>query len=152
MGYYMRFFDTSEELLSIHEIEKGLKEKDSTFRVDVPKSGTETAGVLYRGDDLYAEIEINQPGDGLFDSEIQEMLEFLEDDAPGEGRDRVKCTLTGTKRIISLRVVHQDRDPEETFDGLNNLWKLLFATRKGVLQADGEGYYDEGGLILEEGW
>ena len=151
MGYYMRFFDTSEELLSIREIEMGLKEKDPSFRVDVPKDGAGTSGILYRDESIYAEIEINQPGDGLFENEIEEMLEFLEDASSGN-RERVEDTLKNAKRTISLRVLHQDRDPNETFDGLGNLWTLLFATRKGLLQADGEGYYDENGLILEEGW
>jgi hypothetical protein len=58
----------------------------------------------HRGDGLYAEIEINQPGDGLFDDEIGEMLEFLED-AEGENRGRVEKVLRGARRIVSVRVL-----------------------------------------------
>jgi hypothetical protein len=151
MGYYIRFFDTSEEPLTIDAIQDGLKKDNPAYRLEAPESAKIPQADLYRGDSLYAEIEINQPGEGLFESEIREMLEFLEE-AKGISCDRIEKVLRSAKRIVSVRVLYQGRESEETLAGIEPLWKWLFLTRKGLLQADGEGYYDENGLILEEGW
>jgi hypothetical protein len=32
---------------------------------------------------------------------------------------------------------------------IDPLWRWLHANRRGLLQADGEGYYDAKGLVLE---
>ena len=60
VGYYMRFFDTSDELLSVHDIEIGLKENgcDCSHWI-FPRMEQELWHSLCRGDDLFAEIEIN---------------------------------------------------------------------------------------------
>jgi hypothetical protein len=149
MGYYMRFFDTSEKPLTIGDIEGAMRDVDPAYRLEVPKPAKIPQADLYLGDGLYAEVEINQPGDGLFEDEIAEMLEFLED-AEGNARKQVEKVLKAAKRIVSVRVLGQDRETEDTLAGIDPLWKWLFATRAGLLQADGEGYYDADDLILEE--
>jgi hypothetical protein len=151
MGYYMRFFDTSEKPLSIGEIESALRQVDPAYRLEAPESAKIPQADLYLGDGLYAEIEINEPGDGLFEDEIAEMLQFLED-AEGKARKRVEKVLKGARRIVSVRVLWQDRESGDTLAGIDPLWKWLFSTRAGLLQADGEGYYDADDLILEESW
>ena len=78
------------------------------------------------------------------------MLSFLEE-SEGKNREAVECVLKNARRIVSVRVLVQDRESEETLAGIQPLWNWLFATRGGLLQADGEGYYDANGLILEEG-
>ena len=149
MGYYMRFFDTTEKPLTIGAIEVALRHVDPAYRLEAPESAKISEADLYLRDDLYAEIEINEPGDGLFEDEIAEMLEFLED-AEGNGRERVEKVLSGARRIVSVRVLGQDRESEDTLAGINPLWRWLFSTRTGLLQADGEGYYDADDLVLEE--
>lgn len=151
MGYYMRFFDTSEKPLTIGEIEGALRQVDPTYRLEAPESGKVPQADLFFRDGLYAEIEINAPGDGLFEDEIAEMLEFLED-AEGKGRKRVEEVLKGARRIVSVRVLGQNRESEDTLAGIDPLWRWLFSTRAGLLQADGEGYYDADELVLEESW
>jgi len=149
MGYYIRFFDTSETPLTIGEIETALREVDPGYRLEAPEAATIPQADLYLRDGLYAEIEINEPGEGLFEDEIAEMLEFLED-AEGKTRKRVEHVLKGARRIVSVRVLGQGRDTETTLAGIDPLWKWLFSRRPGLLQADGEGYYDADELILEE--
>lgn len=148
MGYYMRFFDTSEKPLTIPDIEVALQREDAAYRLVAPETAQIPQANLFLGDGLYAEIEINLPDDGLFKEEIEEMLELLED-AEGQTQ-RVEDVLRGAKRIISVRVLGQGRETEETLAAIDPLWQWLFSTRAGLLQADGEGYYDSEGLILEE--
>src|SRR4029453_8354099 len=151
MGYYMRFFDTSEKPLTIGDIEGAMRDVDPAYRLEVPEPAKIPQAHLYLGDGLYAEIEINEPGDRLFEDEIAEMLEFLED-AEGNAHKRVEKVLKGTRRIVSVRVLGQGRETEDTLAGIDPLWKWLFSARAGLLQADGEGYYDANDLILEESW
>ena len=107
-------------------------------------------GTLWNvGDSVYAQIEINLPGDGLYDEEIQEMLGFPLD-AEGQGRKRVERVLKSAKRTIAVQVLWQGRESEETFSRIDPSWQWLFLTRKGLLYADGEGYYNEDDLILED--
>jgi hypothetical protein len=76
-------------------------------------------------------------------------LDFLLD-AEGKGRKRVEKVLKTAKRTIAVQVLSQGRESEETLSGIDPLWRWLFLTRKGLLHADGEGYYDEDDLILED--
>jgi hypothetical protein len=151
MGYYMGYFDTSEKPLTIGEIESALRAVDPAYRLESSESTGVAQAHLYLGDGLYGEVEINQPGDGLFEDEIAEMLEFLED-AEGEGRTRVENVLKEARRVICVRVLGGEEDMEETLAGIDPLWHWLFSTRPGLLQADGEGYDDANDLILEEDW
>jgi hypothetical protein len=59
---------------------------------------------LHLRDSLYAVIEIKGPGDGLFDDDVTEMLQFLEA-AEGQARERVAEVLKGALRIVSVRVL-----------------------------------------------
>ncbi len=40
-------------------------------------------------------------------------------------------------------------EPEATLQKLDPLWGWLISHRKGLLKADGEGYYDHSGLMLK---
>src|SRR5262249_12376022 len=139
MPYRMRFFDTSDTALILKDIEGALKLVDLAYRLEIFEDSEPPLADLYFRDGVYAQIEINQPGDGLFDEEIQEMLEFLAD-AKGSGRKRVENVLKTAKRTIALQVLGQGRETEETLSVIDPVWKWLFLTRKGLLHADGEGY------------
>jgi hypothetical protein len=149
MPYRMRYFDTSDEPLLMKDIEGAMKREDPAYRLEIFADSKRPLADLYLGDAVYAQIEINQPGDGLFNEEIQEMLEFLVD-AQGRGRKRVENVLKTAKRTIAVQVLSQGRESEETLSGIDPLWKWLFLMRKGLLHADGEGYYDEDELVLED--
>jgi hypothetical protein len=145
----MRYYDVSDESLSLKDIEAALKREDPLYRMEIFEDSERPLADMYLGDDIYAQIELYQPGDGLFDEEIQEMLEFLVD-AEGRGRKRVEKVLKTAKRTIAVQVLSQEREWEKTLSVIDPLWKWLFLFRKGLLHADGEGYYDEDDLILED--
>jgi hypothetical protein len=147
MGYYMRFFDVSDEAIDLQVLDAALRGIDSAYHIDVFPETNTLQGELHHHDVLYGEIEINQPGDGLFDDEIQEQLESIEEAGEGDNA-RVEDTLRSAKRTIVVRLLWQDRDPEESLERLDALWFWLQTNRNGLLQADGEGFYDADGLIL----
>jgi hypothetical protein len=147
MGYYMRFFDTSDRPLNLNAVDSALREIDPAYRIEIHPDTDALQGELHYGDGLYSEIEINQPGDGLFDEEVQEQLETLDDSEEGDS-EPVADTLRTARRSIVVRVLWQDRDSEDTLVRLDPLWTWLFGSRSGLMQADGEGYYNSKGLVL----
>jgi|ERR1043166_4512682 hypothetical protein len=146
MPYRMRYFDTSDDPLVMKDIEAAMKQEDPAYRLDIFEDSESPLADLYLRDAVYAQIEINQPA---VDEEIREMLDFLLH-TEGNGRKRVEKVLKTAKRTIAVQVLWQGRESEETLAGIDPLWKWLFLTRKGLLHADGEGYYDEDDLILED--
>jgi hypothetical protein len=148
MSYNMRFVVTTDQEIALPAIADALKEIDPSCELAVDSEATRPSADLVFGGDLYAELEINTPGDGLFDEELGELKELLEDAGYGD-KARVLGVLDNAKGILAVRVLFGERETEATTAKLDPLWEWLFANREGLLQADGEGYYDSSGLILE---
>ena len=143
MGYYMRFFQTDDSPIMLGEIEAGLREVDVAYTIerDMPDS---PIGLLKYQDDLYGEMELNRRGEGLADEEIDEFRERLEardEDSTG----RVLRVLNECRCIVVIRVLFKGFDNLERIDPV---WDWLFLHKEGLVQADAEGFYDEGSLIL----
>ena len=137
----MRFIttDTAETTPSI--LEQALKETDSEYSIA-------DSGELKHGDDVYAVVEVNRPGDSLFAEEIGELREFVEA-VRGKRKADILRTLDNAKAIVAVQVLFGGRESEATLEKLDPLWEWLMSHRKGLLQADGEGYYDQTGPILK---
>ena len=147
MGYYMRFIVTDEKDVSLGTLESALKQIDPAYLIDRDEEA-DSEGLLKWRDAAYGQIEVNRPGDGLFDGEIEELKEFVEN-SEGAKRSDVLNVLGQAKAIVAIRVLDQGRESEDTLVKIDPLWQWLFANRQGLLQAGGEGYYDSSGLILE---
>ena len=143
----MRFIVTDEKAISLTELESALKELDADYRI-ANDEDDDTYGELMHGDNIYGQIEINQPSDGLFDEEIGELVEFLED-VEEENKTKVLEVLNNAKSIFCIQVLSQGREIEENLTKIYPIWEWCFRNRKGLMQADAEGYYDASGLILE---
>ncbi len=147
MGYYMRYFVCDQRPVSLSELDAGLRSLDPAYSIVLDGK----YGELRHGDGLYGLIEINFPGDDVFEKEILEEIELIKDN-PDPSRDQVINALKSVKSTIAIQVFYQDRDAETTFRKLDSLWEWLFANRQGLFQADGDEYYEQSGLILETGW
>lgn len=145
MGYYMRFITTDTDLIDLKKIGQVLQSMDTKYALEIQNND---ATLMYDGDP-YADLEINLPGDGLFEEEIKELLEFLED-ATGRKKKRVQTVLKDAKQIFAAQVVFGGRDLEATFDRIDPIWAHLFEHHNGLLQADGEGYDDSPEHLLLE--
>ncbi|HMO80194.1 MAG TPA: hypothetical protein PKD24_05335 [Pyrinomonadaceae bacterium] len=144
----MRFIVVDDKDIFLSKINSGLKQIDPAYSIEYDNDADDVGDLTFRGD-IYGALEINRPGDGLFDEEIDELKEFLED-AGGERKPEVLQVLSDAKAIIALQVLQQGRaSSEETLERIDPLWEWLFANYKGLMQADAEGYYDSQGLIIE---
>lgn len=150
MGYYMRYVVVDKKDLDLDMLEHSLRAYDPAYAIVTRQKGR-NAGDLTHGGEVCAQIEINRPHNGLFDDEIQELVEFA-NEADGKGKKTVLRCLKKARLIVAVQVLFQNRETETTLQKIDPLWQWLFANREGMLQADGEGYYKERGeLVLECG-
>jgi hypothetical protein len=137
VGYYLRFLSEDDRPLVLGEIMPGLQ--NTGFWID-------EGGTLHRGDELLAQLEVNQAGDGLFEAERDELRQEAE--RGGAAAGPVLTRLGSLTAILAVRVLWQERTAERTLDLLGPLWDWLLANRRGLIHADGEGFYDGQELIL----
>jgi len=147
MGYYMRYIVKDNRNLDLQLIEDSLRQSDSAYAIS-SRQTERIAGDLMHGEEIYAQIEINRPGDGLFEDEIEELLEFAQD-GEGKGKEEVINCLKKARAILVVQVLFQDRETEDALGKIDPLWQWLFENRKGLLQVDGEGYYSGATMILK---
>jgi hypothetical protein len=134
MGYYLRYLITDDRAISLEQIHRGLERIDSAYSITPD-------GDLKYGIDVYGEIELNSPSDGLFDEEIAEFKDELGFMPQSVAKTKVVDILNRTNTIVAVRVLWGGRPTEQTLVRLSPLWAWLFANYEGVLYADVEGYY-----------
>ena len=150
MGYYMRFISIDKEDISLNVLESALRQSDADYRIKRDNE-SDNEGIITNKEEIYGQIYVYRPGDGIFDSEVEVLKDFVEEAGDQmKQKQTVLSVLNHSTMIIFVRVLWQGRrESEETLEKLDPLWDWLLAKRKGLIQADNEGYYDATGLILE---
>lgn len=142
----MRYIVADEQPVSLEDIGKAFAEAGVEYDVD----GEETeVTITYQGRPI-GHVTLNVPGDSLFEEERDELIEFAEEGNEAQKR-RVIDTLRAAREIVAVQVLFGDGDTGWTLDRLSPLWTWLQSNRRGLVQADGEGYYDGHDLILPLG-
>jgi hypothetical protein len=147
MGEYKRFIDTDASPIGLTAIRAALEERSPEIKLEDTSIGDVPSADLFLGDELLGELEITHPGDGIFENEIEELLDSLAEAEVGDRR-RVRRTLQAAKSVVTVRAMSPDRDPEASLDLLKPLWEWLLATRAGLVQTDGQGFSDAMGVVL----
>ena len=141
----MRFVSTDTRPVTATELRDALGGAGPGYEVLIDDT---VATILHDGATI-AHVEINVPGDGLFDEEREELMEFVTDaDGDRPQKARVLEALTNARTIVAVQVLYGTGDTESTLAALDPLWSWLFQNRRGLLQAGGEGYYDADGIVL----
>ncbi|ARU40112.1 hypothetical protein CCB80_02745 [Armatimonadetes bacterium Uphvl-Ar1] len=138
MPFYMRFFDTSQQGLELEEL-RPVFTHPAKLTVD---------GDLFLNDFPIAMISIEDKGDSLFEEEIEEFQELLEDE-PSPAAREVEITLDKCQRIVIVQLFNSQGSLEESLQRIDLLWNHLTSSRTGLVQVDGEGFYNSERLILE---
>lgn len=145
MGYYMRFIGMDERRTDAEQLKAALLAVGPGYDVHLE----DNEAIVVHAGAIIAKLEINVPGDGLFDDEREELLtRVLDAHGDDAAKTRVVATLRGARVIVAAQVLYGTGDSETTLARLDPLWAWLFRNRRGLLQAEGEGYYDEFGLVL----
>ena len=140
----MRYIVADERPVSLENVRTAFAQADGGYDVD----GEDGEATITHYDAPIAHLSLNAPGDNLFDDERDELIELAEDADERSARNRVVDTLRAARGIVAVQVLFGDGSTEGTLDLLVPLWTWLRANRHGLLQADGEGYYDGGELIF----
>lgn len=146
MGYLMRYLSTDIREITLTTIETALQQLNPAYHI----TNTEVPDI---GDLMYADlnlgiIEVNRPGDDIFDDDLAEFFDLVgPQNTPAQ--QQVRDVLTNTRTMIVVEAVWQGQDAEPVLSRLDVLWDWLFATYPGLLQADTEGFYHGEDLILE---
>ena len=144
MGYYMRYIVSDDRTIGLEDIRAVFAQAGTGYEVEGEEVG---ATIAYEGKPI-GHVTLNVPGDVLFDEERDELIEFAQDGNNKSAKDRVINTLRVARAIVAVQVLFGDGDSDRTLDRLIPLWTWLQANRHGLVQADGEGYYDGQELIL----
>ena len=152
MPYYTRVFCTSENTPTLAKIGEviGQQFNHLRFETDDPlESDAWTNAELFydpnRGP-IVLEIYRNDGPDSLAAEESQEFIEEVRSaDLPAS--DRICAHLEKTTAILSCQLLSDINDAG--FDVNGELMNYFVAHCGGLVQADGEGFYDGPDLVLE---
>jgi hypothetical protein len=159
MAYYVRAFcKSAEPVPPLARILQWVRGRGPTLSLD-PRSGRPNleaedwnqAELIYKEGKLPLIVEVsraNQPGEALLHEEIGEFEEFLEDVPESENKRKVLEHLAATRYIVAVQLPASDIDQDGY--AANGWFMAYFAENcKGMIQADGEGFYEGNELIVE---
>ncbi|MBW3623203.1 MAG: hypothetical protein KY468_07305 [Armatimonadetes bacterium] len=157
MGYYVRVFCTGSEIPPLNAVlewcaKEGveLKPDEHSGDVDLTSPGWYAIGLLYKEENSPLVVDLNRGVgivDCLFQAEINEFLESLEEAEDSSGRSKVLSHLKSSKYIVAVQLLNDIDD--DGFHALDTFTRYFVEKCGGMVQADGEGFYDGDRLILE---
>ena len=170
MGYYVRAFCTNPAVPDLASIQAWLRERKSAAVIDDPNHAVEASqrgesqrpvidlhtseweqvAIAYRPGKLPILAECNRD-DGtahcLMREEVAEFVEFVQAAGPSEAAARVLKHLADTKFVVACQLPSSDLD-DDGFDVNGDFLSFFVERSGGMIQADGEGFYDDEKLIV----
>lgn len=158
VGYYVRAFCTKGEPSPLRPVLEYAAECGAYLALDPPVSESsldegswEQVGIAYKDHKAPILFEINR-GDGTDESvmreEIEEFIELLEDVRNTRNRRRVEKHLRSTRFIVAAQLPSSDID-EDGYAALGHVLTYFVNNSGAMIQADGEGFYEGGKVIVE---
>ncbi|MCU0316410.1 MAG: hypothetical protein MUC92_07440 [Fimbriimonadaceae bacterium] len=138
--YIMRFVSEQGPALNLNAASSHLESLDPDYSLG-------DDGLLnYAGHDLCF-LDIVHANDDGFQEEIEELIEMVKDLATPR-KEVVLSVLRNAKQLVVSEINFGDKETEFVLSKLDPLWLWLFERHQGLLQVDGEGYYQGAKLIL----
>lgn len=146
MGYYLRYITTNQQAITLPVIAAALQALDPAYTL----AGDQVDDIadLLHGETFCGVLEINRPGDDIFEDDLREFRDMV-GTGETEAERRVLAVLANAQAMVAVEAIWQGTDSESALGRLDPLWDWLFAHHTGLLQADNEGFYDADDLILE---
>ncbi|MBK8025718.1 MAG: hypothetical protein IPK19_31085 [Chloroflexi bacterium] len=142
MGDYFRYLVTVDCDLTLAALEELFRRSSDQFSIHGEEASPNAGDLLY-GSSILGDIEINRPGEEVFDEDLDEQREIL--DSIEEGTEYVRSVLERVKLMVALQLTEEGHG---AYDQIDPLWDLLFENCDGLLQVDDEGFYDSEGVVL----
>jgi hypothetical protein len=156
VAYYVRAFCAKGDPPLLRDMLAFVRNQGASLTLDPATGSTDLddttwtrVGLLYEDGRLPIILEANRrdSADSLADEEIEEFLEFLED-APGSaGRKKVESHLRRTRFVVATQLPTSDIN-DAGYDANGWVLRSFHEYSDGMVQADGEGFYDGDQLIV----
>ena len=165
MGYYLRAFCTAPEVPTLGAILGSVASQGTVLTRDPSTAPWTTEQLQDRPRDSSAlhyhpdkppslVVDVNHADDpsDLVKEELREFRERLADVAPSPARDRIVQHLTRSRFIVAIRIptsVLGTKHEEALWQASDALLDYFVEHSGGLIQADGEGFYEADTLILK---
>lgn len=152
MAYFTRIFGVQDPNIAVAQLVEALQQKGlkAQFGID-PSEEFDSWTILEVGNAagvLLAQIERNPVVEGEFGKEeLDEFMTELDGDLPKSAAKWLKESLKNTKVIYAFQLMAAAND-DNGFDILAAIRQSIHASTGGVLQADGEGFFNENGDLI----
>jgi len=153
MGYYIRAFCKSASIPTLVEVEASLRRTLPFVRFDTddPRDSARWRNAEFFYDEkkspIVVEINVDEGPESLLQAERQEFIDELAELEGSDATARVAEHLRGAKYIVSCRLL-SDID-EGGYEANGQLLDYFVANHDGLIQADGEGFYEGSELTVE---
>jgi hypothetical protein len=153
MGYYVRAFCTSRTVPTLTEVENALRRTLPAVRFDTDDARDSAD---WRNAELYyseargpivLEVNVNHGPDSLVLAERQEFIEEVSNLDDSEAKARVVDHLRSVNYVVLCQLLG-DID-ESGFEANGELLDFFVENYGGLIQADGEGFYEGTDLVVE---
>jgi hypothetical protein len=142
MAYFMRFVSLDPRPLSLPELETALKAVDAKYSIRRSENNA-PIGELRFGRSLFALLNVSKDDEDI--AELREAVGQIE----GETARRVHQILERATDVLTVEVKWQGRSTGKTLRMIDPMWEWLNAHRRGLVQADGEGFYEGKDLLID---
>ncbi len=130
MTFYLRYILTNGAEVSLPELDAALQQTDTSYELDGDL-------ILLNGEEI-GQIEINEPGDGLFEDDLALLDEFAEQK---QDYDRLRSLLEQATGLVTVHVLQAASAENEP------LFRWLLDNRPGLFVIEGGLFYNAAGPI-----
>ena len=152
MGYYIRVFCTSPDVPSLHHVLNWMKKEGYEPSIGPDSADNwEQVDLVYKegGSPLVVDITRADGSDSsLFNAEIQEFMEWLEEIEDSPDKQKVLHHLQATSYMVGIQLLLSNFD-DEGYAAVNTFTEYFVQHHGGMVQADNEGFYEGDRLLVE---
>jgi hypothetical protein len=156
VGYYLRVFCRSEDLPPLGRAFHwtaaqgvSLELQNEPDRGDLDSSGWRGGEIRYQHGKRPFDVDVCRAAEDrlLLSEEVEEFIEFLRDVDESVEKRRVLAHLRESRAVVSVQLLSDIDD--EGYDAAGVFLDFFVEHCDGMIQADGEGFYEGGRTIVE---
>lgn len=153
MGYYVRAFCISDKVPPLDEVEQTLRKTLPLVRFETedPRDSVDWRNAeLFYSDSrspIVVEIGFDDGPESLASAERREFIDELSEIEGSAAKERVIAHLRSVKYVVCCQLLG-DID-EEGFEANGQFLDYFVGNHRGLIQADGEGFYEGTDLAVE---
>lgn len=158
MGYYARAFCTSPDVPPLRQVLEWAEDRGVGLTIGPGRAGVDLDSPDWREVELVYKqgrqpilCEVNRDDssdDNLLREEVEDFLESLDDVDDSPDKDRVVQHLRETRFVVASQLLTSDFD-DDVYKAINTYLSYFVEHCGGMIQADGEGFYEGDDLIVE---